>query len=499
MRRLVFLVMGLLELSACGLLAYFALSLPGPAEVDDAVGRVDQVSRKASRQVRTLRRQMSKVRQRQPELLVLARRLERQMNVVQANLRGRRLEGDGVETAGAALGDVARGLDGLATVLDPKGIGQVGKGLGSTADYLDGKAIPAAEKAAGTLEKASTSLKGDSSKLKELLAEAPSQLEAARAVSASLKRFEDGLARMKKIARPENLDAMDEGFKGMQKSLDTGADQVEKVADYTIPRVTVKGLRIMVEEQDFWPEGKEIADGMRKAARGCAAAQKELATVKKEFPKLRESLTESEKVVRSTRQALDTALSRQEKLEPLLKTLPANLARLVEELPVVLAELAKVLRETTRLREAATALRQAEKGVEQASAHWPELREGLKKSATLLRTTQTQLKSALDRRDEYESTIEQTVELTALFAASLPVLIEQLDEGLEQQEQSLDELGDSIDAVSEALPPAAQSASRLLVTTRWLLCVVALMVGLHAGYLLLGTWPGPAPSAGQRG
>jgi hypothetical protein len=486
MRRVFFLVLGVLELAACGLLASFAWQLPGPVEVDQAVGRVEKVSRNAGRQVRTLRRQVALVRQRQPELLALSRRLERQMKVLGGNLRGRQLNGRGFETASAALGDVASGLDGLATVFDPQGIAQVGKGLGSTADYLDGKAVPAAEKAAGTLEKASASLRTDAGKLKGILADTPTQLDAARAVVASLKRFEDGLGRMKKFARPQNLDAMDDGFKGMEKSLDTGAEQVEKVADYTIPRVTVKGLKITVEEQDFWPDGKEIAAGMRKAAKGCRAAQKELTTVKKEMPKLRESLGESEKMVRATRLALDGALARQDKLEPVLKTLPGNLAKLIDELPGVLAELAKILRETARLKEAATALRQAQKGVENASEHWPELRQGLKKSAALMRSTRKQLDTALARRDEYEAAIEQTVELTTLFAAALPMLVEQLEEGLVQQEESLDELGDSIDQVSEALPGAAQSASRLLVTTRWLLSLVALTVGLHAAYLVLG-------------
>ena len=494
MRRLVFLVLGVLELAACGLLVSFAFQLPGPADVDEALGRVEKVSRRASLQVGNLRQQVVKVRQRQPQLLVLSRRLEGQMKGIRTNLEGRRLNGEGLETARGALGDVAHGLDGLATVFDPQGIGQVGKGLGSTADYLDGKAIPAAEKAAGTLEKASASLRTDASKLKGVLSETPAQLKAARAVVDSLKRFEEGLSRMKKLARTQNLDAMDEGFKGLEKSLDTGAAQVDKVADYTIPKVTIRGLKITVEEQDFWPDGKEIASGMRKAARGCKAAQKEVATIKKEMPKLRETLGESEKVVRATRQALDVALAQQDKLEPLLKTLPGNLAKLIDDLPTVLADLARVLRETARLKDAATALRQAQKGVDAASTHWPELREGLRKSAMLMRATQKQLKAALEQRDAYESTIEQTVELTTLFAEALPALIEQLEEGLAQQEESLADLGDSIDGVSEALPAAALSAQRLLATTRWLLCLVALMVGLHAAYLVLGARLGSAYS-----
>ena len=43
----------------------------------------------------------------------------------------------------------------------------------------------------------------------------------------------------------------DEGFKGLETSLDTGADQVEKVADYTYPKVTVRGLKVTVEGPTF--------------------------------------------------------------------------------------------------------------------------------------------------------------------------------------------------------------------------------------------------------
>jgi ABC-type transporter Mla subunit MlaD len=494
MRRLVFLSLGILEFVACVLLAAIAWQLPGTAEVDEAVGRVEKVSRNAGQQVRNLRSHVSRVRARQPDLLTLSQRLEKQMKTVKGNLKGQRLDEKGLETASLALADLARGLDGVATVLDPKGIGQVGQGLGRTADYLDKKAVPAAEKAAEVLNKASASLKTDSGKLKDVLADTPAQLKAARGVSASLKRFEDGLNRMKKIARKDNLEAMDEGFKGLEKSLTTGAEQVDKVADLTIPRVTIKGLKLMVEDQEFWPDGKEIASGMRKAAKGCKAAQEEMVTLKKEMPRLHETIEESARLVRATRQALDLALSKEEELGPFLKALPGTLGKLIDELPAVLAELAKALRDTERLKETATALRQAQQGAETASKNWPEVSAGLKQSATLLRSARKQLKHALAQREEFEEAWQQTVELTTLFAAALPVLVEQLDEGLQQQESSLDDLGDSIEQASEALPAAGRSASRLLTMTRWLLCLVALMVGLHAAYLVLGTRLGEAYS-----
>ncbi len=385
-----------------------------------------------------------------------------------------------------ALGNVADGLDGLATTFDPKAVGQMGKGLTATADFLDGKVMPAADKAATALEDAGKALKSDAGRLKDLLAESPVELKAARAMVDSLTKFEDGLKEMKNVVKLDSFDAMREGFKGLETSLDSGADQVEKVADYTIPKVTVKGLKITVEQKDFWPEGKNIAAGMRKGAKGCQAAGKEMDALKKRLPKLGESLEESQKVVVATRQALASALASQEKLEPVLKNLPKSLARLSSELPALTTELAKVLRETSRLKEVAVALRQTEKNVNTAAKRWPQLRETLEKSGTLLRATQKQLRTALSRRDDFETTMRQTVELTTLFAEALPVLLEQMEEGLRQQEESLAELGDSIDRVSEAVPVAGQTAGRLLGITRALLSVVALLVGLHAGYLLVG-------------
>src|SRR4051812_25240994 len=98
MRRLVFLVLGVVELAACGLLLSFAWQLPGSDDVDEAVDRVEKVSRNASKQVRNLRQQVGRVRKRQPQLLALSRKLELQMKGVKKNLKNRRLNADGMET-----------------------------------------------------------------------------------------------------------------------------------------------------------------------------------------------------------------------------------------------------------------------------------------------------------------------------------------------------------------------------------------------------------------
>src|SRR5947209_15360321 len=68
-------------------------------------------------------------------------------------------------TVGNALGDVAKGLDGLAKTLDPHALGKLGEGLGATASYLDEKVVPTASAAADQLEEASSGLRADAKQL----------------------------------------------------------------------------------------------------------------------------------------------------------------------------------------------------------------------------------------------------------------------------------------------------------------------------------------------
>lgn len=484
MPRLLLRLLGVLELTCAIFLVGIAWQLPGPSEVRETANRLENVSRDASRQVEVLRQQCIALRERQPALLQLTRRLETQLQLVAAQLKGRSLQGNDLDTITQALGQIADGLDAVATSLDPKGIATIGKGFGVTASYLDHKLLPAAETAAQSLLKTSETMKVDTSRLSRILEDTPVELKTAKAMMQSLKTFEDGLDRLSKLAKVDQLQTMREGFTGLQTALSSGADQVDKMSKYTMPKVSFKDLQLKVEEKDFWPDAKTVAQGMRTAAKGCEAAGKELQAFQKELPRFRASLEESRKVVTVTRQALEQTLAQQEKLEPVLERLPRQIARLASDLPQLAAELARILRETARLKEVASSLREAEKAISTAALNWPALRTGLTKSATLLRTTQKQLQGILANREDYQSMLDQSIQLTSMFAQSLPVLLQQLESGLEQQEESLANLGDSIDQVSEAIPGAAQTTRRLLRMIRLLLLLVAITVLVHAGYLL---------------
>src|SRR5262245_59357416 len=102
MRRFVFLSLGALELVCACVLVAFAAQLPSRAEVEAAAGRVEKVGREAGRQVRILRDDCAQLRKRQPELLALARRLEKQMRQVGKRVGGYSLDGDALQTVSGA-------------------------------------------------------------------------------------------------------------------------------------------------------------------------------------------------------------------------------------------------------------------------------------------------------------------------------------------------------------------------------------------------------------
>ncbi len=448
MRRIVFLLLGVLEVLSAGVLVYFAFQLPGSGEVEDTMSRAERVTQQTSGQVQRLRDQLRTLRERRPQVQELAQRLQTEMHFVNDQLKTQQIDYTTVRTLSEALGDVANGLDGLSDTMDPKGVQQFGQGLKVAADFLENQVGPAADKAAGELDKTSADLRTDAQRLSALLRAAPPDLKAARDIHDSLVQFDQGLERMHRLLKLERIDTMHDGFKGLEDSLSTGAEQVERLSGYSYPVVTFNGLKPSVEQRMFWPEGGKIADGMRKAAKGATAAAEEMELLSKDLPKLRQSLEESRKAATTTREALATALKQQDKVEALLKNVPEHAARLADELPRLASSLSKILRDTGRLKEVGALLRQTQKGVESAMQRWPELRKNLGRSSILLRNTQGQLKHVLTHRAEYEASLQHTLTLSRTISSALPLLTEQLQMELDDQERALTNLGDSIDDVS---------------------------------------------------
>jgi hypothetical protein len=481
MRRAFFLILGLLEFAVAGGLVALGWQA-GTADVQQGFSRAEQVTRKAGTQVCLLRRQVHDLRR--PELQELSERLGEQTRTATVALKTQQIDFDTVRALSDALGHVATGLDGLAATLNAGDFGKLGEGLGETAAFLEG-IVPTASKAADDLDATAEGLRNDAARLHLLLQETPLDLKAARDIHDSLARFGEGLDRMRKTLRVDRLEAMRDGFQGMESALSTGAEQVEQLSSYSYPVVSIKGFRPEITQKPFWPEGETIAKGLRKAATGVSAADKELAELARELPRLRSSLDDSRRILDRTREALATALRQQDKLEPLLKDLPAKAADLAERLPQASSDLARLLRDTRRLKEVAAGLRRAQHGIDAVAIFWPELRRNLGRTAAVLKTTRSQLNEVLNNRQDYESARLQTVQLGDSFARLLPVFNEQLSSQLQEQDRALEDLGQSIEEVGDLLPVYGQTLQRILQAGRLLACLAALIVALHASYLIL--------------
>jgi hypothetical protein len=429
---------------------------------------------------------------RRPELQELGQQMQTETKTVTTTMKAQNVDFDRLHRVGEAMGEVAKGVDGLNDTFDNEDIGKIGDGLGVAASYLDEQVSPTAGKAATRLEETTAGLSEDAKKLAELLRQAPPDLKAAREIYDGLVRFGDGLEKVQDLLKVERLGTMREGFQGLQSSLDSGAGQVDQLASYYYPVVTFNGWRPHIEDRKFWPEGDKIADGLRKAANGAKAADEQLAALESDLPKLRDSLDEARKMTERTRGAMALAMKQQDKIEFLLKDIPERTAKMAEELPKLTADLTHILRETEKLKEVGTMLRQAQKAVNMAVSKWPEMKTNLSKASTLLRATQTQIEEAVARRKEYEAALSQSIVLADSFGTLLPIYLESLDRQLEQQELGLNDLGHGLDEVTTSIPAYAKATNGLVQTGRLLAWLVAGIVLLHAGYLLISLRMGKA-------
>jgi hypothetical protein len=485
MRRSWFLSLGFLEFAVAGLVAYFGFQLPTGEDISQSFERAERVTNHAGIQVGLLRKQVQGLRR--VRLDNLAQSLEAQTRAVTGTLRAQAVDFDTVSTIRDALGGVSTGLDNLAQTLDTESISRLGTALGETADFLADKVVPAAKTAADRLDASSEHMRADAELLSNLLKESPPDFKVLREIHASLGHFRNGIHEMTDSLQLARAETMREGFQGLETSLETGAEQVEKLAGYTYPSVSFSGLRPTVAQNPFWPEGKTIAEGMRKAASGTKAAADELNSISAQLPGVRKSLVESGKVVDKVREALGLALQYQSKIEPILKEMPAHASKLAEDLPRLSGDLSRLLRDTGRLKEVATGLRQAQKGIDDAVENWPETQATLSRLAIALRATRNQLDQAVRHRKEYEAAMRETVNLAETFVALLPMITDQFEGRLDEEERTLSALGGSIEEVENALPAYSQTAGRLTQTGRLLAWLVAVIVGLHASYLVLGT------------
>jgi hypothetical protein len=483
MRRAVFFTLGCLEVLVAALLIRFGLQLPSRSEVHETFEHAGEVTTQTSTQITLLRRQVNELRR--PELREMAARLQAESDLVTDTLGSQHLDYGTLTTMSDSLGQVAGGLEGIAATLDAKKVGRLGNAFDTTASYLDAGVVPSADRAAKDLEESTKVLRTDAKRLGELTKAMPLDLKSAREVHDSLARFSEGLSKLDDTLSPKRVKTMAEGFRGLETSLSTGADQVQKLAGYSYPVVTFQGFRPRIESRKFWPDGEKIAEGLRKAAAGAKAGAEEMEALAGALPKLRGSLAASRKIADQTKDALALALKHRDKLEPLLKDMPEHATRLAEKLPQLGDDLARVLRDTKKMKEVAASLRDAQKGLDSTVTLWPNWQKTLTHSSRLLKQSQMQMQQTLANRPQVEAALRQTVRLSVEFSRLLPAFVAHLEAQLAEQETALAGLGHSVDQVTITLPAYERTTSQLVETGRLLAWLLASVAFLHGGYLVL--------------
>jgi uncharacterized phage infection (PIP) family protein YhgE len=482
MRRIFVWILGALEAAIAAALVILASQLPTRQDMSDNFARVGKVTNGTETQVRLMKEQVADLREQ--DLAKKADELRRHTRTAAETASRQQIDFRTVDAIARSLADVSKGLHAWADTVDAERMKKVSEGLGETAAFLETGVADPSEKSAAELDRAVAGLDKDATQLATLLRQSPPDLKATRAIHDGLGSFDTGLDKLGDLVKAERMEQIRDGLVGLESSLSSTADQVEKVSGMNYPVITLNGLKPNVEMQPFWPEGKKVAEGLKKATKGVQAANKEMEAMEKSLPDLRKALGQ-------TRESLAKALKQQEETEKLLKTVPEQTAALAEALPKIAKSLATILRETKKLRELAVGLKAVRKSLDDTLKVWPDVAAGLKKSATVLDHARGQLDEAAANRVEYEKAMESSTRVARSLADLLPAFTDQLDSRLAQQEASLEQMETGLAEVNRSLPAVESKSVELVWTVKLLLYLVALLVGLHAGYVLLEPLRGP--------
>ena len=166
MHRLVFFIIGVLELVVTVLLVGIAFQMPSTADVDTSFQSAERVTDHAGTQVRLLRDQVQTLRR--MELQQLSARLQRQTEAITNTLRTQTVDFETVSTMRDAAGDLGKGLAELADKLDTTSLGKLSNGLGQTAAFLEEKVVPDAQRQEVNQEQSIEGPRAESDRLKEM-------------------------------------------------------------------------------------------------------------------------------------------------------------------------------------------------------------------------------------------------------------------------------------------------------------------------------------------
>ena len=208
------------------------------------------------------------------------------MSLATDNLKGQHIDYDTVHTIEGALGDVAQGLDGLSTTLDAQGVRKVGDGLKDTADLLDRRSLPpptappTSSTSPPTRCASTPSNFASSWTTRRSTSRPPARSMTAWAGSARASIGSTPAWNRRALTRCAT--ASRAWKKPFQRRRPGGAR-----TGYSYPSVRMAGLKPNVEQKPFWPEGKKIADGIRRAAFGHVVGDRATRRAGTGVPKLR--------------------------------------------------------------------------------------------------------------------------------------------------------------------------------------------------------------------
>lgn len=228
--------------------------------------------------------------------------------------------------------------------------------LGKTADLLESQA-KASRQAAQDLRDTSEALRVAAEVFQELLHQTNIDLEFLGTIHTSLTTFNEGSKALEETLKMPQLTAIRQGLRSFDQALTTASGDIEFLAAVSYPRFYWDGKWPAFEWTPVMPNGSEVAQQMRSAAEGVLAADKELETLEKQLPQVRESIASSRKILEQVRQVTGTIYEKRHDIDHTRERLATLVSFVAESMAEVSDNVALAFQQSERLEELAQELR----------------------------------------------------------------------------------------------------------------------------------------------
>ncbi|MCE9533276.1 MAG: hypothetical protein K8T89_19430 [Planctomycetes bacterium] len=449
MRPLYLLGIGILEALLASAFLVIGWFVPSPKLVVQSFDRLGNVTQGAEKQVDVMRSQVGEVRTKDfPEIM---RQIKDQTATVSTNVRDSRIDFDAVAAMSNSLDAVAKGLQSWSATLDADKYGPTINMLLGAADLIDHQTTTtAALKSLRTIDRSAAINRSTSQKHSS----EPHQDSPLRVQRESVfKLMSSGMSSTggSKLEGNDRLAEMRAGFRELEYSLGNAIRQVDVVSSATYPHFqSTGGLQPSFEMRSVWPEGKQTADGLRKAHASLQVANKELDLLASAIAPLQIDFAPRPQ----PNENLDRFLDKQRDID------------------------------FERLHEAAASLRKMGLGVATTLRSWPELVETMHRSAIILNGSRKQLDSVLAQRVQYEKAMHGSERMTQNTMVVLDSYSTKLDARLSEQEHALRQMHGGLGEINSAIPSVARTTGDFLRVIRWLFWLSGALIGVHGLFVV---------------